>query len=74
MDPIDLFIVASSVLPYILCNSNRTIKTQMTNKNVDLGFQGAIVVVCAIVQRSCKGSSKLGKAFRSANFQQIATK
>lgn len=73
MYPIDLFIVASSVLPYILCNSNRTIKTQMTNKNVDLGFQGAIVV-CAIVQRSCKGSSKLGKAFRSAHFQQIATK
>lgn len=73
MYPIDLFIVASSVLPYIHYSSNRTIKTQTTNKTVDLGFQGAIEV-CAIVLRSCKGSSKLGKAFRSANFQQIATK
>jgi hypothetical protein len=54
MDPIDLPIVPYSALSYIHSNSNHTIKTQTTNKTVDLGLAGAIVV-CAIVQRSCKG-------------------
>ncbi len=57
------FIVTLSVLSYIHCTSSLTIKTQMTNKNVDLGFQGAIVV-CAIAQRSCGGPFKPGKCLQ----------